>query len=79
MPYKDPERKRQWERAHRQERTERRKLQRHSQSDASEDRPTDDDDDRVSPWAIWAVAGMVVSLLAFFFFASPRDASGPGA
>lgn len=31
MPYKDPERKRQWELAHRQKRTERRKLQRAQQ------------------------------------------------
>jgi len=28
MPYKDPERKRQWERARRRQRTERRRLQR---------------------------------------------------
>ena len=31
MPYKDPERKRQWELAHRQKRTERRELQRAQQ------------------------------------------------
>ena len=34
MPYKDPERKRQWERAHRQQRTQRRKWQRAAQRNA---------------------------------------------
>jgi|SRR6266851_8183896 len=38
MPYKDPERKRQWEQARRQERTARRKSQRHVSQQAT--RPT---------------------------------------
>lgn len=71
MPYKDPERKRDWEWAHRHERTVRRRQQRHSDPDAVQVPPTDGSDSQRSRWPLWVAGGIVLSVLGLLFAAPP--------
>lgn len=76
MPYRDPERKRHWEQEHRQERVERRRLQRHCEPEANSREDQFAHASRVgeSHWLFWAaIAGVVVCIGALFFFLHPPD------
>lgn len=88
MPYKDPERKRQWEQAHKQQRseqyrvweqahreqrTERMRAQRETVSLFDSDPQAADDN--LSTWAFFAFIGAIVGapLLLFFFRGSSEN------
>ena len=70
MPYRDPERNRRWEQAHRQQRTARRKAQRHA-SPLPTESPSSECKDKGSsrPWAILLLTGVAILAAIFFGFA----------
>jgi len=81
MPYKDPERKRQWEREHREERNARRRTHRlHVRSGHhSAPKPATDPVSAHKPQGVWKgilalVVGVGVVMLAGFIGASGLDA-----
>ena len=62
MPYKDPERKRQWEREHREQRNARRRKPYASSTIESSDAPTPDSYDEQSDIRVNMIAALVVAL-----------------
>lgn len=90
MPYKDPERKREWERAHRQrrseakraweqahrqERAERMRALRHSVATSSD---AQGEEKERSTWPFWiTVAAMMAAPLLILFFQTPSDGPPP--
>jgi len=85
MPYKDPERKRQWEREHREQRNARRRTHRlHARSGhPSAPKPATDPVSDQKPKGVWKgilglVVGVGVVMLAGFIGASGFDAGAPG-
>jgi ferric-dicitrate binding protein FerR (iron transport regulator) len=86
MPYKDPERKRQWEREHREERNARRRMWFAARSEPIAPKPTPDPIPAKEPTSAWRVVAGIgacvlavgIALLAAWGGASTSLDSGPG-
>jgi len=83
MPYKDPERRRQWEKLHQQQRTERRRLQRralgaHSQPPPADRSPAGENKQKKGGWLTLLIVGAALWLgvLGVGIFLPPGDIPG---